>query len=130
MLRQIQIMATVHDFNAAFGARHDLRARAGTHLLHIDQAVDAILQLTSRQSTGLPPATDIDAIGALIADWAAQLSLVCDGQERLEAQYIRRLAQLLREQAKSNDPLRVEALAIAIRLQTDRLIDRVAPRQS
>jgi hypothetical protein len=123
-------MATVHDFNAAFDARQDLRGRAGGHLLHIDQAVDAILQLASRQPTGLAPATDIDAIGALIADWAAQLALVCDGQDRLEAQYVRRLAQLLREQARSADPLRVEALAMAIRFQTDRLIERVATRQS
>jgi hypothetical protein len=125
MLRRAQIMATVHDFNAAFGAKHDLRSRAGGHLLHIDQAVDAILQLATRQPSGMPPATDIDAIGALIADWAAQLALVCDGQERVESQYIRRLAQLLREQTRCTDPLRVEALAMAIRYQTDRLMQRV-----
>ena len=59
-------------------------------------------------------AVDLDAVGALVADWAAQLALLVDGEQRLSAQYVRRLAELLREQAKSDDSLRIEALAWAI----------------
>lgn len=122
-------MATVHDFNAAFDARQDLRARARGLLLNMDQAVDAVLQLAAGEPARVHPATDIDAIGALIADWAAQLALVCDGRERLEAQYVRRLALLLREQAGSADVLRIEALAVSVRLLTDRLDQQIAARQ-
>jgi HD superfamily phosphodiesterase len=128
MLKQEANMATVHDFNAAFDARQDLRVRAQAHVLHISQAVDSMLQLAKREETALPPVSDIDAIGALIADWAAQLALLCDGEQRLQSQYIRRLAQMVREQARSIDPLRVEALAVAMRLQTDRLAEQIASR--
>ncbi len=121
-------MATVHDFNAAFDARQDMRVRAQAHVLHISQAVDEMLQLAKREEAALSAATDIDAIGALIADWAAQLALLCDGDDRLQSQYIRRLAQMVREQARNIDPLRVEALAVAMRLQTDRLAGQLAGR--
>lgn len=107
-------MATLHDFNAVWRGKHDPRPLVRGHLSHIVAAAESALDLARRRPRDESSAVDLDAIGALVADWAAQLALLVDGDQRLAAQYIRRLAELLREQAKTADSLRIEALAWAI----------------
>jgi hypothetical protein len=107
-------VATLHDFNAAWRGKHDPRPLVRAHLSHIVAAAESAFDLARRQPRDESTATDLDAIGALVADWAAQLALLVDGNQRLAAQYVRRLAELLREHAKTADPLRIEALAWAI----------------
>jgi len=107
-------VATLHDFSAALQGKHGTLPAADAHVLHITQAASTVLELARKQPRSPSTAVDVDAIGALIADWASQLAILVDGEQRVAAQYINRLANLMREQAKGTDPLRIEVLAWAM----------------
>jgi hypothetical protein len=115
-------MASVHDFSAAHEERH--KRSAVDVLERIAGGAQAVLDLA--RSAASPGATsDIDALGALMADAAGQIALLCDGQDRVEVQYIRRLCEMLREQLHNTDALRVEALASAIESAATRLAQKL-----
>lgn len=118
-------MASIHNFTAvAELARHD--ADAATLLERIVSGAGTVLELAKYTQVDPNAKNNIYVLATSIGHAAEKVAVLRDEQDRLRAQYIRRLAQLLREQVASTDPLKIEALAHAIRT----IAAEFAPRQT
>jgi hypothetical protein len=118
-------MASLHDFASAHAAKHPPRDAALALLQRIIYGADAALQHMRSTPPDPMARNNVNALGALMAHAAGQVALLCDGRERLDAQYLVRLSEILREQTANADPLRIEAVASAILSAATALVDRI-----